>query len=286
MRYFSFVLPLVLLVACSESSYFPDGQGAGDSAVAAPEANVPSDIGPREPAGYYAGEPVVYAHTADSLYKVDPDTLKVTLIGTFTGAAASDKMTDIALDRQGNMIGISTTTVYSINTGTAACTRLADLQTLGQGFTGLSFIYSDVPDGKEALWAAALDGTVVEVDPATGTSKKVGSYGGPVSSGDIVSIKALSSTLATVKKDQVTANDWLAKLNTLTGEATLIGDTGFQNVWGVGFWKSKNQNKIFGFTEKGEFILIDPATGKGTLVSAGGPAWWGAGVTTAAPAIN
>ena len=62
-----------------------------------------------------------------------------------------------------------------------------------------------------------------------------------------------------------------------TGQATLIGAIGFHDIWGIGFWK----DRVFGFTQDGQFILIDPATGTGTMVSQmPGVAWWGAGVTT------
>jgi len=65
--------------------------------------------------------------------------------------------------------------------------------------------------------------------------------------------------------------------------ATKIGgDTGFGQIWGLGFWK----NKIFGFTQTGNFITIDPNTGAGTLVQSGGPEWWGAAVTTSAPVLQ
>ena len=58
----------------------------------------------------------------------------------------------------------------------------------------------------------------------------------------------------------------------------------FSPYWGsdgVAFWK----NKIFGFTESGQFVTIDPTTGAGTLVQSNGPHWWGAAVTTSAPVI-
>ena len=54
-------------------------------------------------------------------------------------------------------------------------------------------------------------------------------------------------------------------------------------MWGLGFWGSK----VFGFTQTGQFILIDPLTGAGTLVK-NFPAFpfWGAGVTTAVTVID
>ena len=61
-----------------------------------------------------------------------------------------------------------------------------------------------------------------------------------------------------------------------TFAATVIGPTGYGAIWGVAFWKQK----IFGFTDNGEFITIDPTTGVGTLVSSGSEMWWGAAVTT------
>ena len=56
---------------------------------------------------------------------------------------------------------------------------------------------------------------------------------------------------------------------------------GFSGVWGLGFWKGK----LFGFTQGGQFLTIDPMTGAGTLVQGNGPEWWGAAVTTVAPII-
>jgi hypothetical protein len=98
-----------------------------------------------------------------------------------------------------------------------------------------------------------------------------------------VSVKGLG-TFATVKQYAGfgTTSDWLAKIDVLTGKATLIGDTGAMDIWGLGFWK----NKFYGFTEGSQFILVDPKTGKATTVSSGGGPWWGAGVTTVAPVIE
>ena len=48
----------------------------------------------------------------------------------------------------------------------------------------------------------------------------------------------------------------------------------------VAYWKST----IFGFTDAGELLLIDPVTGAATLAQAG-PRCWAAAVTTSAPVI-
>ena len=202
---------------------------------------------PPLPDGYspYSGDPVVFAHSASQLYRVDPQTLTVTLVGAFKWPGGSDQMTDIALDRKGKMTGISFGSVYAVDPKTAACTFLSKLQApFGIGsYNGLSYIAVQASDVKEVLMASAGDGSLYEVNPATGQSKKIGNFGGGLgSSGDLVSVKGL--TLATVEKGS-DKTDWLASVNPLSGQATLIGDTGFEAVWGLGYWK----DKVYGFTE-------------------------------------
>jgi hypothetical protein len=85
-----------------------------------------------------------------------------------------------------------------------------------------------------------------------------------------------------IDKDGAGANDRLVKLAAQTFAASAVGtDIGYADIWGLGFWK----DKLFGFTQDGQFVLIDPTTGEGTLVASNGPRWWGAGVTTSAPVV-
>jgi hypothetical protein len=264
---------------CAETTVFGDGAPPpGDGSPPALDFGI-YDLGswPRE-ATVYTGEPVVYAHTASELYKVNPDTLAITLVAPFSWPSLPDEMTDIALDKAGRMIGISFDKVYSVDPKTATCTYLAPLS---RRFNGLSFIAPASAEGQEYLMATAIDGSVFRIDPNTGKSMTVGNFtGGLGSSGDLVSIKGFG-TVATVK-DLGKITDWLARIDPLNGKATLIGDTGFSDVWGLGFWK----NKVYGFTESGQFILIDIKNGSGQLVPGPKRAWWGAGVTTVAPVIE
>ena len=222
----------------------------------------------------------VYAHSSSQLYKIDPHTLDVTLVAPFDWPTAlPDQMTDIALDKDANMVGISFDIVYSVNKDTAACTRLADLD---RQFNGLSFIPGEeVGTGQEILVGAALDGSVWRIEKSTGVSTQIGNYsGGFTSSGDIVSVKGFG-TVATVKGGSG-ATDKLVRVDAITGVATLIGDTGVTDIWGLGFW----EDKVYGFTDYNQFVLIDVDTGTSTLVKTGDVAWWGAGVTTSAPVID
>jgi len=244
---------------------------AADGGWAAPDGSSPD-----AQAGFIGA---VYAHSSSQLYKIDPDTLSVTLVGPFQWPAGSDQMTDIALDQAGNMVGISFDTVYAVNKDTAACTRLASLD---RSFNGLSFIPGEeLGTGQEILVGAATDGSVYQIDKTTGASSSLGNYGGGLaSSGDIVSVKGFG-TVATVAKSSG-GTDWLARIDATTGVATLIGDTHVDDIWGLGFWK----NQVFGFTAGNQFVLVDVHTGAATLVETGNVSWWGAGVTTSAPYIE
>jgi hypothetical protein len=232
----------------------------------------------------YEARPVekvlVYAHSGSDLFSVDPMTLQFSRVGPFLIPGAQPKylndVTDIAIDRDGRIVGTTFDRLLEIDGKTAECKPIATLPP-GRSFNGLSWIRTD--SGEERLLATTLDGGVFRIDPATGAATTVGQLGaGLRSSGDLVSV-ASYGTLVTVAGP---GSDRLARIDPATGTATIIGDTGFQKVWGLGFWG----DRVFGFTNTGQFILIDPKTGAGMLVEAM-PAYpfWGAGVTTSVPVI-
>jgi hypothetical protein len=262
---------LCAVIACG-----PGARGAGDD-DGNPDAGTDGTSNP----GDAAATTYIFAHTATQLYRVDPDTLGITLAGNFSFAGGgSDQITDIAIDKSGLMIGISFTSVYRIDVATAVCTRLS--QNLTTTFNGLSFVpASEIGQtGADILVATQnTSGIVSKIDTATGAATQIGNMGSFSSSGDLVSIVGLG-TLQTA--DNGAAADKLVRLAPNTFAATAIGSTiGYSDIWGIAYWK----DKIFGFTESGQFITIDPTTGVGTLVQGDGPHWWGAAVTTLAPVI-
>ncbi|MBA3463060.1 MAG: hypothetical protein H0T46_24095 [Deltaproteobacteria bacterium] len=222
----------------------------------------------------------VYAHTASTLYKVDPDTLAITMVASFAWSNGSDSMTDIAIDKTGLMLGVSGTSVYRIDPTTAAATRLSAGLT-GQ-FNGLSFVPAATigQSGDDVLVGTRnADGIVFKINPMTGQATQIGNMGGYSSSGDLVAVTNFGTVLTA---EGGIAADRLVRLAPSSFAATAVGsDIGYSDIFGVAFWK----NKIFGFTASGQFITIDPNTGVGTLVQSNGPAWWGAAVTTSAPVI-
>jgi hypothetical protein len=228
----------------------------------------------------------VFAHSSDRLFKVDPDSLNVIEVGRFYLRGVNPPtpvigMTDIAVDRDGRIIGLTAGQLLQIDAFDAGCVVIATLPE-GRMFNGMSWVRTDSasPSTSERLVATGYDGSVFRIDPKTGASTLLGTLGGGLrSSGDLVSV-ALHGTLATLTG---AGSDVLARLDPESGSAQPIGPVGFVGVWGLGFW----QNRVFGFTEQGQFISVDPATGKGTLVrSLPNLHFWGAGVTTSAPVIQ
>jgi hypothetical protein len=267
----------VVVFACgSGGSGVDGGPGDGDGgSLADADPFRPDSIPPPLNAA-------VYAHSQSALYRVDPNTLGVSLVGPFVWPNGTDSMTDIAIDKDGNMTGVSYSRVYSVNKDTAACTFLANLD--ATVFNGLSYVPPTSPDPNAPeilVGAEGGSGNVYQIDPQTGMQTLLGTYGGGLgSSGDIVSVRGFG-TVATVTSPNAT-NDQLARIDTATWQATVIGDTGFDEIWGLGFWG----DKVYGFTDTSKFLLIDVTTGAGTEVETSPTNWWGAGVTTAAPVIE
>lgn len=240
-------------------------------------------------AGSDAGPPanndlvLVYAHSGTDLFKVNPQTLDITRVGAFQTAAGTyvQNVTDIAVDKAGRMLGITFTQLLEIDANTAVCKFLAPLLFGGQ-LNGLSWIRTN--DGNEILAATGNDGVVLRIDPVTGKGTPLGNLGGGLrSSGDIVSVANYGTLITLRGEGRGDGSDLLATLDPVTGNATVIGPTGFTKVWGVGFWG----NRVFGFTQAGQFILIDPKTGAGKLIQqiTAFP-FWGAGVSTSVTVID
>ncbi len=258
----------------------PGEPDAGADAWVLPPPPAPPD-GSTAEAGGPALLDVVYAHSGSDLFRVDPRTLDIARIGPFVLEEAGrtrflNTVTDIAVDRARRIVGLTYDRLLEIDGATGACKPIALLPP-GQRFNGLSWIRGS--GGPEALVATSIDGGVFAIDPASGGATRIGALGGGLqSSGDLVSVEGYG-TLLTVMGP---ASDRLASLDPATGAATVIGEVGFDGVWGLGFWK----NRVFGFTSTGDFLLIDPRTGAGTLAGSF-PAFpfYGAGVTTEAPVV-
>jgi len=220
----------------------------------------------------------VFGHSADTLYRLDPDTKAVGVVAVFSGC---DNVVDIALDKDSGIIGTTQDGIYRIDKDTAVCTLIAT----GSYPNSLSFVPVGTVDANVEALVGYLDADYVRIDPTSGAQStiNVGALtNGLISSGDIVSVKD-GKTYLTVKAGSCNDTDCLIEVDPATGtQLKMWGDIGFNNVFGIAFWAGR----VYGFTSEGD--LFEIAFDGGILSTAPIPTppgiqFWGAGSTTSAP---
>jgi hypothetical protein len=273
----------VLAFGCGPNGR-PDGDNpeAPDAAVITPTADAP----PVTPTSR------VYAHSGNKLFQVNTQTLVSMEIGTMSGLG-TQSLTDLAIDKNDRMLGITLDKLYSIDATTGTTTLVKDLSTSAQGFTSLSFVPMDInnPSSSDILVSANSLGEVYKIDTTTGTATMLGDFGTQGtnqigSSGDLIGVQGFGIYATVNLGTSASSQDYLARIDPATWHATPIGGgTGFNDIFGLAYW----DGKIYGFvsmgTGAGKIITIDPGTGAGTEVLAGAVRWYGAGVATDASII-
>lgn len=263
----------------------PGGRNTGDDTM----VDAPGPVVDSPPA---VDTSRVYAHSGSTLYRLDNLTLSTTQIGTMS-AIAPQSLTDLAIDKDAHMVGVTLDKLYSIDSATGAATLIKALDVTAQNFTSLSFVPDPANNTADILIAASDQGEVFKIDQATGAATKIGAYGMTtdgkkiVSSGDIIGVRGFG-IYATVDVGTET-NDYLAKIDPLNNwKATVMPmSTGHNRIFGLGFWGGK----IYGFVagtaaNTGAMIQIDPVTGASTDLSSGNVQWFGAAVGTDAPILQ
>jgi hypothetical protein len=225
----------------------------------------------------------VYGQTSDTLYKLDPLTNAVTMVGAFHGCNGS--VIDIALDKNSNMYGTTSGAVYKIDRQTAVCTHIAD----GSYPNSLSFVPAGTLDpNEEALVGYDMNNNYIRIDTTTGAITTIGPLiDNYASSGDIVSVIG-GGTYLTVTGGSFTdpCADCIVEVDPKTGHVTKnIGHLGHGAVFGLAFWGGS----CYGFDAEGEVFQIDLANAHTTVIptpnAPPGLAWFGAGSTTSAPLV-
>jgi predicted small lipoprotein YifL len=246
------------------------------------EAPPPLDVRPVD--GDTPGTVLVYAHSDDTLYTVDPTSRMVQRIGMFQFPMDGNmhSMTDLAVDAMGRITGVTEDALYTIDPLTARCTLIRALPVADRRvFVGLTWLPAGVLDaGAEVLLGGATDGSLWRINATTGQTARVGMLpSGWGISGDLVSIRG-AATYATVRR--TTGTSTTDTLVTLTFGSSVqmrtIGEVGFRSLYGLGYWRQT----LYGFTRAGELISIAASTGRGTRVSMPAMQFSGAGVTTVA----
>ncbi len=258
---------------------FVAGGGAAGSTQAAECANIQKTA-------------EVYAHSPDTLYKLDPITKATTTVAKFGGC--KDQVIDLAVDKAGQVIVTTFSSLERVDPLTAKCTLIK------AGLTGtfpnsLSFVPAGtVSPNEEALvgYQTSSGGDVyVRVDPASGkiTSLSGGLPDGYQSSGDIVSVIG-GGTYLTIKGSggaYGNCGDCLVEVDPKTGNVVKkLATLKFGSVFGLAFWAGVT----YGFTSSGQLFSVDLKTVTTTELTIpqkpAGLKFWGAGSTTCAPPLE
>lgn len=288
------LLPFMLAVAAcaangSSGDGFTEDEDAGAAPAPAPDKGDAAATPPTEPSdsGVFVGDvapptliAVIYGHSADTLYKIDPNTKAATVVGDFSGCA---QVTDIALDEDSKIYATTKMGLWTIDKVTAKCTQIAT----GAYPNSLSFVPKGTVDANAEALVGYDSGDYVRIDTVTGQKTTIGKLGGDrISSGDIVSAKGGKTYLTVKGGSGCTANDCLVEVNPSTGAIVFDWKSiGHNDVFGLAFWAGS----VYGFDAKGELfeVTFKNNTLKTTALSIPGkPAdlvFWGAGSTTSAP---
>lgn len=243
----------------------------------------------------YAHAPASTDGAPDVLYRINAQTFAPEQIGPITGFVdPMQNLQDLAVDSRDQMYGVTVDKLYKIDPATGAASQPRTLQT-DQRFSSLSFVPASTAGQPDILITANGVGDVFLIDVNSGTATEIGNYGADAngdqisSSGDIVAIEGLG-IFATVNVGN-DPTDYLASINRdAAWKATIIGPTGFDRIFGLGFWAGK----LYGLVGNprppegpggGIVIEINPQTGVGTQRTVSTQRWFGAGVATNAPIL-
>jgi outer membrane protein assembly factor BamB len=162
--------------------------------------------------------------------------------------------------------------LYKINAQTAELSWLAKVESFN---VALTF------DASGNLLASDKAGKLLSIDLKNGTMKELGSFGaGLGSSGDLIALN--NGKLYAVNdccNDDSLHNNELLEVDPQKGTARMIGKIGFRSVWGMAHWRGT----IYGLTQDGELLAIDPKSGKGLIKNRYPCEFWGAAVSPLAP---
>lgn len=264
----------------AEASTTSDLSGDSSSAGEASGTGGPKlDVGPPDTGGPLEVAEV-FGHSANTLYRLDPETKAVTVVGPLVGCTAS--IIDIALDAESNMYGTAFGSLWSIDRTTGQCTHIAD----GSYPTSLSFVPAGTVDPEVEALVGFDEDEYIRIDPQTGTITSLGELtGGMRSSGDIVAVAG--QTYLTVFDDgECLATDCIVELDPIDGAVIEhFGPLPYDQVFGLAFWAGR----AYGFSRGGELFEIEFMAGSVATTPIpipGAPAdleFFGAGSTTSAP---
>ena len=200
--------------------------------------NFPMDDGGAGGPPQLPGE--VFGHSSDTLYKLEPYSKQVTVIGPFQGCSTSSIWPSTKIRK---IIGTSYGGLYWIDKTSAKCTQISS----GTYPNSLSFVPAGTLDPNNEALVGYQGSDYIRISTTTGQVTVGGKIGnGYLSSGDIVSVKG-GGTYLTVKGNG--CGDCLLEVDPKTGGMVKNwGSTGYGSVFGIAFWAGS----VYGFTDYGQ----------------------------------
>jgi hypothetical protein len=304
----------------------PGGFSDNNGGSGGPTGSFADGGAPGMPANDAGGKILLYAHTDTTLFQLDPKNLSAALgtvgdfdcIGTATGQAPA--MTDLAVGKDGKLYGVSETAAYPLTVQGAGvhCDASWPLPSTAK-FYGLTMAPEGTVAKDETLIAANGAGELFRIDATTGATTQVGTLGADSTgqpyqlSGDIVFLAnggnpigfATVRTCTPAKKGKpatCSGTDTLIEvdvsavkpgtqsaLKAVRGPVNMgawctnpMSPATFGSMFGVAAF----EDKVYGFSRKGDFVEIHNTDGSGCLVASyDADKFAGAGVTTIAPVV-
>ncbi len=182
---------------------------------------------------------VVWAHTASKLFRFDPDSRVLTLVGTFS--CAVDLVLNIAVNADDQIYGVTSQGLVAIDSKTAACFPIAS----GVYPHALTFVPKGTFDpDKEALVGYRF-AQYVRINETTGAQTPIGSMNPNITtqffsvSGDLFALGDghLFVTVTNGSKgDQIVeANPKSGKILSIVGDTNALALLGFAQWAGTGY---------------------------------------------------
>jgi len=212
------------------------------------ESNLPTD--PLSEGGSVPFPPIpdatfpLLSTSASEIGTIDPTT------GIFSPLAnVSTSYNDIAAAPNGDLFGVSSNSLYRIDPTTGVSSFIgslgASVKIESLGFTSSNNLY------------AAGGSGFYSINTTTGAASFVANIPGFKSSGDLLYDNASDRFLATSDAPFPT-KDSLYSIG-LGGDATVLGNVGFDSVWGLAI----ANGTLYGYTSNRLQIIINPTTGVG-----------------------
>ncbi|MBL8909552.1 MAG: hypothetical protein JNM17_02505 [Archangium sp.] len=264
--------------ACYQCRNLLDCPNAADCDMVTHTCLAPPDAGTGGDAG--TNEPVVYGHTASTLYKVNATTKLVTPVASFNNC--NGEVIDLALDEFSRAFVTTASGLYQLDLMTARCTEV-NFSNTDTYPNSLSFVPRGTIDPNFEVLVGYSGSSYVRINLTTGAMQQIGTLGGGfVSSGDIVSVIDGGTYLTAKNPGGPSSADYLLEVNPTNGALVRsLGTLPFNDVYGLAFWGGS----LYGFSNGGtlfEITINGSTTTSAPVPNAASQTWNGAGSTTAA----